>query len=250
MRQAISNGEFILYYQPKLNLTSGSVTGAEALLRWQSPRTGLVPPGEFIPILEETGMIHEVGRWAMRKAIEDMLYWRDSGMTPLPVAVNVSPLQLSDPGFYDELRHAIEIDPFLAANLEIEITESLVMVDLERSISVLRRIRNLGVTVAIDDFGTGFSSLSYLAKLPVNTLKVDRSFILELGTAEGLEMVSTITRVAHALNLKVVAEGVETEDQLRQLKALHCEEVQGYLFSKPLPAKDYAVNFLAVAQVL
>lgn len=250
LRQAISSDEFVLHYQPKLNLASKSVAGAEALIRWQNPRTGLVPPGEFIPVLEETGMIHEVGRWAMRKAIEDILYWRETGMKPLPVAVNVSPLQLSDPGFYDELRHAIAADPFLASNLEIEITESLVMVDLESSISVLQQIRDLGISVAIDDFGTGFSSLSYLAKLPVNILKVDRSFILEMGSAEGLELVGTITRVAHALNLKVVAEGVETETQLKQLQVLNCEEVQGFLFSKPLPAEDYADRFLALTHVL
>jgi diguanylate cyclase (GGDEF)-like protein len=246
LRQAYDNGEFVLHYQPKVNLASGKLTSAEALIRWNDPRTGLVPPGKFIPVLEETGLIYEVGRWALGKAIEDYLRWRAAGLIAVRIAVNMSPLQLRNRGFVDEIKRAIGIDARAAAGLELEITESLIMEDVKNGIASLAAIRAMGVSIAIDDFGTGFSSLSYLSKLPVDTLKIDRSFVIDMTAApEGLALVSTVINLAHALKLKVVAEGVETEEQSRLLRLLNCDEMQGYLFSKPVPGEIFETRFLA-----
>lgn len=248
LRQAIDNEEFVLHYQPKMNLASGKVTGAEALIRWNDPRTGLVPPGKFIPVLEETGMIYDVGRWALRKAIEDYLRWRAAGLDAVRIAVNVSSLQLRNPGFVAEIERKIGIGAHAAEGLELEITESMIMEDVKRNVATLRAIQELGVHIAIDDFGTGFSSLSYLAKLPLNTLKIDRSFVIEMDTPEGLALVSTIINLAHALKLNVIAEGVEIEEQSRLLHLLNCNEMQGFLFSKPVPADVFEAKFLAPFQ--
>jgi diguanylate cyclase (GGDEF)-like protein/PAS domain S-box-containing protein len=246
LRQALDRGEFVLHYQPKINLASGIITGAEALIRWNDPRTGLVPPGQFIPLLEETGLIYEVGRWALHTAIRDYLGWRDAGLPAVRIAVNVSPLQLRHRSFSAEISHAVAIDARAAAGLELELTESLVMEDVKRAISILQAIRAMGVSIAIDDFGTGFSSLSYLAKLPVDTLKVDRSFVIDLiEGSEGQALVSTIINLAHSLRLKVVAEGVETEEQSRLLRLLKCDEIQGYLLSRPVPRDLFAERYLA-----
>jgi diguanylate cyclase (GGDEF)-like protein len=245
LRQAFDNEEFVLYYQPKVDITSGKVTGAEALLRWIDPRTGLVPPDRFIPLLEETGLIHKVGRWVLRKAIEDYLHWRAAGLSPVRIAVNVSPLQLRNINFIDEIKDVITRDPHAAAGLELEITESVIMHDVEHNFISLQAIRDLGVTIAIDDFGTGFSSLSYLATLPVDTLKIDRAFVIAMTVeSQGLSLVSTIINLAHSLKLKVVAEGVETEEQARTLRLLNCDEMQGFLFSKPVPIEAFETNFL------
>jgi diguanylate cyclase (GGDEF)-like protein/PAS domain S-box-containing protein len=246
LRQAIDKEEFVLHYQPKVNLASGKMTSAEALIRWNDPRTGLVPPGRFIPILEETGLIFEVGRWALRQAIQDYLRWRSAGLPAVRIAVNVSPLQLRHRGFIAEIERKIGIHVHAPAGLELEITESLIMEDVKHNIASLKAIRDMGVSIAIDDFGTGFSSLSYLAKLPVDTLKIDRSFVIDMTAApEGLALVSTIIKLAHSLKLKVVAEGVETEEQSRLLRLLACDEMQGFLFSKPVPADIFEANFLA-----
>ncbi len=191
-------------------------------------------------------MIHDVGRWALHKAIEDYLRWRAAGLPAVRIAVNVSPLQLRDRGFAAEIGRAIGIEPHAPDGLELEITESLIMEDVQHNIAVLQAIRDMRVTIAIDDFGTGFSSLSYLAKLPVDTLKIDRSFVVQMTTGpDGLSLVSTIINLAHAFKLKVVAEGVETEEQSRLLRLLSCNEMQGYLFSKPVPAADFEARFLA-----
>jgi diguanylate cyclase (GGDEF)-like protein/PAS domain S-box-containing protein len=245
LRQALDNEEFVLYYQPKVNLASGTMTSAEALIRWNDPRTGLVPPARFIPILEETGLIHDVGRWAIRRAIQDYLRWRAAGLPAVRIAVNVSPMQLRDRGFIGELRQALSLNHKAAAGLELEITESLIMENVQHSIASLQAIRDMGLSIAIDDFGTGFSSLSYLSKFPVDTLKIDRSFVIEMtASAQGLALVSTIISLAHALNLKVVAEGVETEEQVSLLRVLNCDEMQGYLFSKPVSAEIFETRFL------
>ncbi len=246
LRRALDLGEFELYYQPKVNLASGQVTSAEALIRWNDPRTGLVPPGSFIPILEETGLIHDVGRWALQQAVKDYLRWRAAGLSAVRVAVNVSPLQLRNRAFVAEVEQAIGIDPQAAAGLELEITESLLMENVEHSIASLQAIRAMGVSIAIDDFGTGFSSLSYLAKFPVDRLKIDRSFVLQMTVAsQGLALVATIVNLAHALKLKVVAEGVETEEQARLLRVLDCDEMQGFLFSQPVPSATFETKYLA-----
>jgi diguanylate cyclase (GGDEF)-like protein/PAS domain S-box-containing protein len=246
LRQALDRNEFVLHYQPKVRLAGSKLTSAEALIRWNDPRTGLVPPGRFIPVLEETGLINEVGRWALRKAIDDYLRWRNAGLPAVRIAVNVSPLQLRHRGFVAEIEQVIGVDPHAAEGLELEITESLIMQDVKHSIASLTAIRAMGASVAIDDFGTGFSSLSYLARLPVDTLKIDRSFVIDMtGGPEGLALVSTIIGLAHSLSLKVVAEGVETAEQSRLLHLLRCDEMQGFLFSKPVSADIFEAKFLA-----
>ena len=244
LRQAVERREFLLFYQPKVD-AKGVLTGAEALLRWNDPLTGLVAPIRFIPILEETGLIHEVGKWVLADAIATHRRWWAAGQLDLRIAVNVSPLQLRNRGFVGEIQQVVADDPALAACLELEITESVIMADVQFSIASLRAIRSLGVTIAIDDFGTGFSSLSYLARLPVNTLKIDRSFVIEMGASpEGLALVSTIITLAHSLRLLVVAEGVETEEQAAQLRALHCDQMQGYLFGKPVSREVFEATYL------
>jgi diguanylate cyclase (GGDEF)-like protein len=245
LHQALHNGEFVLYYQAKKSFITGELTGAEALIRWNDPRTGLVPPGRFIPVLEETGLIYEVGRWALRQAIDDYLRWQRAGLTPLRIAVNVSPLQVRHRGFVEEIRDAIAIDTQAATGLELELTESLIMEDVANSITTLKAIRVMGVHIAIDDFGTGFSSLSYLSRLPVDTLKIDRSFIHAMTTSpESLELVSTIINLAHSLRLIVVAEGVETEEQARLLRLLNCDEMQGFLLGQPVPRDIFESRYL------
>ena len=248
LRQAVEREEFVLHYQPKVSFASGKLASAEALIRWNDPRTGLVPPGRFIPVLEETGLIREAGRWALRKAIADYLRWRAAGLPAVRVAVNVSALQLRSRGFIAEIEQAIAVDAHAAAGLELELTETLIMADVKHSIATLQAIRAIGVTVAIDDFGTGFSSLSYLAKLPVDALKIDRSFVVDMTlSSRGLALMSTIITLAHSLKLKVVAEGVETEEQSRLLRVLDCDEMQGYLFCRPVPAEIFEARFLAPA---
>jgi diguanylate cyclase (GGDEF)-like protein/PAS domain S-box-containing protein len=245
LRQALERREYVLFYQPKVNVASGELTGAEALLRWDDPRTGLVPPGRFIPILEETGLIHEVGRWALNEALEDYRRWRRAGLRAVRIAVNVSPRQLRNRNFVAEVKQAIGNDLEAAAGLELEITEGVIMENVRFSIASLRAIRALGVTIAVDDFGTGFSSLSYLARLPVHTLKIDRSFVIDMAVGpEGLALVSTIINLAHSLKLTVVAEGVETEEQSRLLRLLDCDEMQGYLLSKPMPRRLFESTYL------
>jgi diguanylate cyclase (GGDEF)-like protein/PAS domain S-box-containing protein len=246
LRKALDNSEFVLHYQPKVSVDDDKLVGVEALIRWNDPASGLVPPGRFIPILEATGLIHDVGRWAMRDAIGQYLRWVDAGLPAIRIAVNVSPLQLRDRDFIEEVRQAVSVDPRAAAGLELEITESLIMEDVEHSIASLGAIRALGVTVAIDDFGTGFSSLSYLAKLPADTLKIDRSFVGAMSAgSQGLALVATIINLAHAMKLVVVAEGVETREQSKLLKLLGCDEMQGFLIAKPLASEKFAAKFLA-----
>jgi diguanylate cyclase (GGDEF)-like protein len=251
LRRALEREQFVLHYQPKVNIVSGEVTGAEALIRWNDPVSGLTLPGRFIPILEETGLIHDVGRWALRKAMEDYQRWRNSGLPAVRIAVNVSALQLRNPNFLAEIQQAVSVAPDAAAGLQLEITESVIMQDVNHSIGSLLAIRALGVTIAIDDFGTGFSSLNYLAKIPVDTLKIDRSFVVEMVSATGgLTLVSVIINLAHALKLNTVAEGVETEEQLRQLRLLGCDEMQGYLFGKPVPVEIFEKEYMSSVEGL
>jgi diguanylate cyclase (GGDEF)-like protein/PAS domain S-box-containing protein len=245
LRQALERDEFVLHYQPKVNIASGELTGAEALIRWDDPQTGLVPPSHFIPILEETGLIQEVGRWALGKAMEDYQRWRHARLPAVRIAVNVSPLQLRSRTFVTEIERAISTAPDLACGLELELTESLIMENVAHNIVSLSAIRALGVTIAIDDFGTGFSSLSYLSKLPLDTLKIDRSFVTEMAAGvNGQTLVAVIINLAHALKLNVVAEGVESDEQLRQLRLLGCDEMQGFLFGEPVPAATFEEKYL------
>jgi EAL domain-containing protein (putative c-di-GMP-specific phosphodiesterase class I) len=205
----------------------------------------LVAPNEFIPSLEETGLIYEVGKWALATATKDSLRWRAAGLPIGRIAVNVSPLELRDRDFVADLGKILSVDPQAGAGLELEITEGVIMADVSASISSLQAIRAMGVTIAIDDFGTGFSSLSYLTRLPIDTLKIDRSFVVQMTeTPEGLTLVSTIIGLARGLKLKVVAEGVEIEEQFRLLRLLGCDEMQGFFFSEPIPADVFEARYL------
>ena len=245
LRQALERDEFVLHYQPKVSIASGELTGAEALIRWNDPQTGLVPPARFIPVLEETGLIQDVGRWALEKAMEDYQRWRRSGLSTVRIAVNVSPLQLRSRTFVSAVERVISTAPDSAGGLELELTESLIMENVTHSILSLSAIRALGITIAIDDFGTGFSSLSYLSKLPLDTLKIDRSFVTDMvAGADGKALVAVIVNLAHALKLKVVAEGVETEEQLHELRLLCCDEMQGFLFGRPVPVATFEEKYL------
>jgi len=243
LRQALEKDEFVLHYQPKVELDQRRIVGLEALIRWQSPELGLVSPIKFIPLLEETGLILEVGSWALKRASLDHRAWFEAGLKPPKVAVNVSPIQLRQRDFMRIVEQAI-IEGLAPAGIDLEITESLIMEDIQATILKLKEVRGLGVGVAIDDFGTGYSSLAYLARLPVETLKIDRSFVITMTEdPTSTTLVQTIISLAHSLRLKVVAEGVETEEQANMLRLLGCDQMQGYLFSKPLP-KDALVALL------
>ncbi len=238
LRQALEREEFVLHYQPKVDGVTGRIAGVEALIRWQSPELGLVPPGRFIPLMEETGLILEVGAWALAKAVADHARWLDEGLSPPRVAVNVSAIQLRQREFVTALEEAIAAGA-KPTGLDLEITESLVMDDIEGNIVKLKAVRQLGIDIAIDDFGTGYSSLGYLAKLPVQALKIDRSFIITmLSDPDTMTLVQTIISLAHSLKLKVVAEGVETEEQAKMLHLLRCDQIQGYLVGKPMPIEE------------
>ena len=235
LRQALEKDEFVLHYQPKVDLLSRRIVGLEALLRWQSPELGLVPPMKFIPLMEETGLILPVGSWALKRASLDHRRWVNQGLMAPRVAVNVSPIQLRQRDFVGAVEQAI-IEGVAPTGIDLEITESLVMANVQDNIEKLKAVRGLGMSIAIDDFGTGYSSLGYLAKLPVQTLKIDRSFIITmLNDPDTMMLVQTIISLAHSLRLKVVAEGVDSEDQAKFLRLLRCDEMQGYLISRPVP---------------
>ena len=235
LRLALDNEEFVLHYQPKVQLETRRIVGVEALIRWQSPERGLVPPGEFIPLMEETGIILDAGAWALNKAAADHLRWLEQGLAAPRVAVNVSAIQLRRRDFVSSVQEAIKHGA-TPTGIDLEITESLLMEDIEGNIEKLREVARRGVSIAIDDFGTGYSSLGYLAKLPAQSLKIDRSFIVTmLDEPDTMTLVQTMISLAHSLKLKVVAEGVESEEQAKFLHLLRCDEMQGYLFSRPLP---------------
>jgi diguanylate cyclase (GGDEF)-like protein/PAS domain S-box-containing protein len=244
LRRALEQEQLVLHYQPKIDLKSNQIDGLEALMRWNDPETGLVPPWKFIPLLEETGMILEAGAWALAKAMEDYQSLRTDNLSPPRIAVNVSQVQLQRNDFVSTIGRVLSNSGVGTGGLEIEITESLIMQNIEENIQKLHAIREMGVEVTIDDFGTGYSSLSYIAKLPISALKIDRAFIINMTTnADDLSIVSAIISLAHSLNLRVVAEGVETEEQAKLLRLLKCDEIQGYLFSPGVPI-DQIKGFL------
>jgi diguanylate cyclase (GGDEF)-like protein/PAS domain S-box-containing protein len=235
LREALEKDQFVLHYQPKVHLETRQIIGMEALIRWQSPELGVVPPMKFIPLLEASGLILQVGSWALKRAATDHRAWVEAGLKPPKIAVNVSPIQLRQRDFVQIVEQAI-MDGMTPSGIDLEITESLIMDDVQGNIEKLKAVRALGIDIAVDDFGTGYSSLGYLARLPVQTLKIDRSFIITmLKDPDTMTLVSTIISLAHSLRLKVVAEGVEDEEQAKMLRLLRCDEMQGYLFSKPIP---------------
>ena len=239
LRSALNNQEFVLHYQPKIDLNTGAVVGLEALIRWRDPRSGLVPPGKFIPLLEETGMIIDVGRWALDQAVSDLLEWSARGI-PLPrIAVNVSPVQVRQHDFAKTVLDAVQRLPSSEISLDLEITESAIMERIDDMVDRLTILREAGIAIALDDFGTGHSSLAYLSKLPIDTLKIDRSFVMDMDTNDySRNIVSMICALAQAGQLTVIAEGVEKESQIARLRALGCHQMQGYLISKPLPLQE------------
>ncbi|HEU4749334.1 MAG TPA: EAL domain-containing protein [Gemmatimonadaceae bacterium] len=239
LRRALEHDEFVLHYQPKVNAQTRRIEGAEALIRWQSPELGLVPPMQFIPLMEETGLILEAGAWALRQAVADHHAWVRSGLPAIRIAVNVSALQLRQRDFVEQVQSALA-DEGRPPAIDLELTESLLMKDIDRNVETLAALRALGMRVAIDDFGTGHSSLSYLARLPVDTLKIDRSFIITmLKDSASMTLVRTIIALAHSLKLDVVAEGVDSEEQAQVLCQLECDQMQGYLVSRPLPRNEF-----------
>ena len=238
LREALEKEEFVVYYQPKIDLVNNSVCGLEALIRWNSTE-GLVPPYKFIPLLEETGLILDVGLWVVNRAKLDYHRWLDKGLPAPPISVNVSPVQLRQNDFVTRINGVLKQHSSNGSSLELEITETLIMENLEESIKKLRLFRDDGIGISIDDFGTGYSSLSYISKLPVTALKIDRSFINNmLSSSDDTSIVSAIISLAHSLNLQVIAEGVETLEQANLLKLLRCDQFQGYLFSPPVPFPD------------
>jgi diguanylate cyclase (GGDEF)-like protein len=241
LRRALAQAQFELHYQPKIDIVSGTMKSVEALLRWRHPERGLVAPGEFIPLAEETGLILPIGRWVLREACRQAREWQVEGLPFLRVAVNLSPVQFRQPGFLAVIRGALNDHALEPRFLEIEVTESTVMSHAEGSIETLEELSRMGVIVAIDDFGTGYSSMSYLRRFPIDKLKIDRSFIHDLaGSADDASIVRAIISLAHSLRLKVVAEGVETSAQLEQLKALGCDQYQGFFMSPAVPAAEVA----------
>ncbi len=235
LRHALDRDEFLLYYQPKVNIRTGEIVGLEALVRWEHPEMGLVSPGTFIPLAEETGLIVEIGEWVLHTACQQVVDWHRMGLQPLSIAVNLSPRQFYQPELPEIITQVLAITQLPPPLLELEITETTVVKNMEFTQSVLRQMQNIGVHIAMDDFGTGYSSLNYLKNLPFNTLKIDQSFIRDLKPgSKDAEIINAVIGLGHGLDLCVVAEGVENPEQLDLLRALHCEIVQGYLFSRPL----------------
>jgi diguanylate cyclase (GGDEF)-like protein/PAS domain S-box-containing protein len=239
LRGAIAREEFVIYYQPKVMIDSRKIIGAEALIRWKDPETGLIPPGEFIPVLEETGLMLELCEWILHRAMLDCNEWDKKGYRLPLLSINISDRQLRQPDFIEAIAEAIS-NNLSSTNIELEITEGMLMENIESNIIKLNAVKEMGVRISLDDFGTGYSSLAYLAKLPIDTLKIDRSFISSmLEDSNSMALVSTIITLCQTLQLHVIAEGVELEEQAKILRLLRCHQMQGYLFSKPIPFEDF-----------
>jgi EAL domain-containing protein (putative c-di-GMP-specific phosphodiesterase class I) len=237
LRNAESSRDFVLHYQPQVDLRSGEVFAVEALIRWRHPRLGLTPPARFIPIAEESGLIVPIGDWALGEACRQTKAWHDAGLPPIAVSVNVSARQFRENHIVCAVAEALAESKLNPKYLELEVTESLVMQDVDRAIETMKELRALGVRLSIDDFGTGYSSLSALKRFPVERLKIDRSFIQDLpGDEDDCAVASAVISLGQKLNLRVIAEGVETDAQVAFLRENHCDEMQGYCFSRPVAA--------------
>ncbi len=252
LHRAIERGELRMHYQPVLDIARGALTGFEALIRWQHPERGLVPPSEFIPLAEETGLIVPLGVWALEEACRQAVAWHEAAVdgTRLSISVNLSPRQLAEPALPNEVARVLADTGLHADSLWLEITESTLMRDVESALSALGALRALGLHLAVDDFGTGYSSMAYLERLPVESLKIDRSFVSELGNrADSTAITTAIVSLAHALRLKTVAEGIEQSEQLVLLRSMGCEFGQGYLFGPARPAEFYGADPLQAVRV-
>jgi EAL domain-containing protein (putative c-di-GMP-specific phosphodiesterase class I) len=239
LRHAIKRQEFVLHYQPKMHLETGAIIGVEALIRWRHPQRGLVHPAQFIPIAEECGFIVPIGRWVLREGCRQARAWQNAGLPRVRIAINISAVELRAKDFVAGV-HAILTETGLEPRyLELELTETFLMQDSKSTAAVLHALKNVGVTLALDDFGTGYSSLSYLKRFPIDTLKIDRSFVRDLTTdADDASIVSAVISMGKSLHMRVVAEGVETREQLAFLQEQGCPEGQGYYFSKPVVAGE------------
>jgi diguanylate cyclase (GGDEF)-like protein len=239
LRQALANGELLLHYQPRVVVDSVEINAVEALLRWRHPKLGIIAPSDFIPLAEETGLILPIGEWVLREACRQNKLWQDQDFAPMRVGVNISALQLQRQDLAETVVRILEETDLAPHSLELELTESSIMSNAGTTIDVLTHLQTMGVMISIDDFGTGFSSLSYLKRLPIDTLKIDQSFIRDLtSNQDDAALVMAIISLAHNLRLRVVAEGVETDEQWRFLHLLRCDEIQGFAFSKPLAPAD------------
>jgi diguanylate cyclase (GGDEF)-like protein/PAS domain S-box-containing protein len=244
--RALERQEFLLHYQPKVNLNTGEITGVEALVRWQHPERGLVPPAQFVPIAEDCGLILQIGRWVLREACRQARDWQDAGLPPLPIAVNVSAVEFRDKCFVQGVRTILAETGFEVRYLELELTEGVLMDDAESTASVLQELKTMGAHLAVDDFGTGYSSLSYLRQFPIDVLKIDRSFVNQItADPDDSTIVSAIINMGKSLKHHVVAEGIETQLQRAYLQTQQCAEGQGYLFSRPLAAAQFAQLLLS-----
>lgn len=240
LRKAIERGEFMVYYQPQVRLADWRIIGMEALIRWKHPELGVVAPSKFIPLAEETGLIVPIGDWVLKTACEQNVARQDAGLSPVTVAVNLSPREFSQRTLVERIANTLRETRLDPKWLELEITESTAMQSIENTVAILEQLSQLGIHISIDDFGTGYSSLNYLKKFPLTRLKIDRSFIQDIvEDPDDAEIVKAIVAMAHSLKLEVVAEGVENEEQLMYLRSLECDHVQGYLFSKPLPSNEF-----------
>lgn len=239
LQKALQNEEFILHYQPKYGASTQKLVGVEALLRWQHPSYGLVMPDRFIPALEENGLINAVGQWVLRTACAQNKMWQEQGFAPVTVSVNISAVQFRSPQLIDTVARVLDETQLESRYLELELTESMFISNTEAAINTMYRLKDLGVSLSIDDFGSGYSSLSYLKRFPVDYLKIDRSFIKDIENSnKDAAITNAITVLAHSLNMKIVAEGVESQGQLDYLKSQGCQELQGFLFSRPVSAQE------------
>jgi EAL domain-containing protein (putative c-di-GMP-specific phosphodiesterase class I) len=241
LRRALERQEFTLHYQPKINLKTGQITGAEALLRWTHPIRGPVPPAQFIPVAEDCGLILPIGNWVLREACKQGQIWLEAGLPVSSMAVNISAMELRDERFLEGVFAILEDTGLDPRFLELELTESVLMKHAESAESILKTLRASGVQVAVDDFGTGYSSLSYLRKFPIDALKIDQSFVRQITTAPSeTTIVTAVISMGRSLKLRVVAEGVETQEELAFLQAHQCDEAQGYYFSQPVLPQQFA----------
>lgn len=239
LRQAIEKDEFVMFYQPKVSLQTGKITGMEALVRWRNPRRGLVLPNEFIPLAEEAGFIIPISQRVIEKTCLQIRDWQNRGIFHGKVAVNLSAVQFYHENLWETVKNALHLAKIEADALEFEITEGMVMEDLTQSIQQMRTLREMGISLALDDFGVGYSSLGNLKDFPIDTLKIDRTFVWDLEDSDrDRNLVASIVTLAHNLDIKVVAEGVENRNQVDALRDMGCEEIQGFIFSRPVPPWD------------
>ena len=240
LRHALEEGEFLLYFQPQIDAKSGKIVGAEALIRWLEPELGLIPPGRFIPLAEETGQIQAIGEWVLQQACRHLKKWKQMGLPELPIAINLSARQFKQSSFVDTISQTLGDYKIPAHLLELELTESMLMKDVPQTTAKLNQLKRMGFRISIDDFGTGFSSLNYLRHFPLDVLKIDQSFVRELfDDGAALAIIESIIALARSLGMRTVAEGVETAEQRSILESRGCDILQGYLISRPLPEPEF-----------